>query len=239
MVYLRQFSANNPEWTRALFLRDSKERLLSAFLDKILHRDSSIVFSCCHAHGVEACCDDGFFQVCSTCHTMQQEALAGPQSHWMEEKCIQTLNFVDHMDNYGLDVQAMLERLGAMVASTSSSKRSEGKAEEDICRHSNCPPTMAQPQQLLPQRLSREWIPPTADPSRLPSDTPFTYPSNLPSTAPSFTPTSTPSEGPTGSPTRTSMPSISASPSVSPASSTNPSLLPSGEFIVCGEEVCV
>jgi hypothetical protein len=104
---------NSPNWTRAMFVRDPKERFLSAYLDKAVAHDGR--------HVQEKCCLDwsctwnashsleGFYGVTEWC----DESHWTPQSERMEAKYFPQLDFVGHMENNTQDARALLQRIGA------------------------------------------------------------------------------------------------------------------------------
>jgi Sulfotransferase family len=105
----------DPDWTRAIFLRDPKERALSAYLDKGQLDNASYIFThCCET---KQCSDqasatfEGFLQVTHVCN----------DSHWtpfiqrMEGRYWSTINFVGHMESIQQDTQQLLKRLPGKV----------------------------------------------------------------------------------------------------------------------------
>lgn len=101
------------EWTRAIMVRDPKERFLSAFLDKALSND--------HIHLINSCCEDGscveraaeslsgFLALCRTC----QDDHWRPQNDRMESKYWPYIDHVLHVENAFQDAKALLEKIGA------------------------------------------------------------------------------------------------------------------------------
>lgn len=98
------------EWTRAIFLRDPKERFLSAYLDKAVRDKGDYVnIQCCPDCGKEAATVEGFLGVMKHCvdpHWM-------PQAHRMEDRFWETIDFVGHIETAAVDTRVLLERLGA------------------------------------------------------------------------------------------------------------------------------
>lgn len=102
----------SPEWTRALMVRDPKQRFLSAFLDKAVSND--------HKHIRSKCCQDGscvenaqtihgFLQLCSTCE----------DDHWRSQhqridyKYWPFIDWVGHVETADQDAKDLLMRIGA------------------------------------------------------------------------------------------------------------------------------
>jgi hypothetical protein len=120
LKYLNQYSLqeatemmNSNEYTRAIVLRDPKERYLSAYLDKAVAKNGSfVVLACCHK---EKTCREqtktlaSFFELTTYCHNPHWR----PQGFRMEQKFISTLDFIGHMGNIEMDVKALLESVGA------------------------------------------------------------------------------------------------------------------------------
>ena len=106
------FLMTDPEWTRAIIVRDPKERLLSAYLEKG-QNFPYIKSKCCPSSG--NCTTrasqslQGFFELIQTCN----------DSHWrpqylrMEAKYWPYMNFVGHMDTVAEDSETLLKRIGA------------------------------------------------------------------------------------------------------------------------------
>lgn len=109
----------SPEWTRAVFVRNPKERLLSAFLDKAVQHSGHFVNGPCRvydAHGgdVQECIDNHqefrFFlrRIITTMPT---------NVHWMQiydqidEKWWPYINFVGNMETLGEDAETLLRSI--------------------------------------------------------------------------------------------------------------------------------
>jgi hypothetical protein len=120
LTYLNQYSLqeatemmNSKEYTRAIVLRDPKERFLSAYLDKAVAKNGSfVVLACCHK--AKTCREQtktlgSFFELTTSCHNPHWR----PQGSRMEHKFLSTLDFVGHMGDIQRDVQALLESIGA------------------------------------------------------------------------------------------------------------------------------
>ena len=103
---------NSPQYSRAIFLRDPKDRFLSTYLDQVLNYDASIEQSCCPEgesclHKFQTVTD--FATLIQTCNDKQWM----PMSSWIDEKFIPKLNFVGHLENAEADARSLLERVGA------------------------------------------------------------------------------------------------------------------------------
>ena len=122
LVYLHQLNRsyasdimNSPDYTRAIILRDPKERLLSAYLDKVKSSNGGWYFleKCCQ--GQRSLCWDqaqtfrGFFEIAKTCEDFHWR----PQSQRVDEKYLPFLNFVGHMETIQDDAKELLTRIGA------------------------------------------------------------------------------------------------------------------------------
>jgi Sulfotransferase family len=103
----------SPIWTRAIIVRDPKERFLSAYLDKAVE---SQLF-------IDTCCNRKIQIYCSPIPPAIHEFLAAirscPDSHWnpqsqrMEAKYWKYINFVGHMDTIQVDAKRLLIKLNA------------------------------------------------------------------------------------------------------------------------------
>ena len=101
----------SPEWTRAIILRDPKERFLSAYLDKAVE---SQLF-------LDTCCNQKRQVYCNPVPPSLQEFLTAirtcPDSHWnpqsqrMEPKYWKYINFVGYMDTVQDDAKRLLMHL--------------------------------------------------------------------------------------------------------------------------------
>lgn len=103
---------NSPNYTRAIFLRDPKDRLLSTYLDKVLSYDTSIKQSCCpkgesclHKHQTVT----DFVTLIKTCNDKHWM----PMSSWIDRKFINKLNFVGHLETVEADAKSLLVKFGA------------------------------------------------------------------------------------------------------------------------------
>lgn len=109
-----QHILTSPEWTRAVFVRDPKERFLSAYLDKVVHTQHIVLRACC---GKTLDCADNqttftqFFHMTETCHNEHWDV----QSHRLTPAVWKTVNFVGHMGaaTLGRDASRLLARVGA------------------------------------------------------------------------------------------------------------------------------
>lgn len=104
----------DPSWTRAIFVREPKSRLLAAYLDKAFHP----------TYLGEKCCSDW------SCVEPAKESLEGffalvqkcPNSHWMpqarrmEPKYWPFINFVGHLESIQEDSKLLLDKLGVWEA---------------------------------------------------------------------------------------------------------------------------
>mmetsp|Transcript_12079 Transcript_12079/g.17616 ORF Transcript_12079/g.17616 Transcript_12079/m.17616 type:complete len:333 (-) Transcript_12079:275-1273(-) len=108
----------DPEWTKAIFVREPKERLLSAFLDKFVQEDSYFREKCCNHHLSEdelKHCNDKvgmadiryFLERTQNC----QDYHWGLQSETLDEKWWPYINFVGYMHSLSEDARKLLKSL--------------------------------------------------------------------------------------------------------------------------------
>lgn len=107
------------EWTRAVFVRDSKERFLSAYLDKVVNTKNIAYGSCCpetkDCVSSETTLQD-FFDLTETCDNEHWAA----QSERFPDRIWQTINFVGHMETLQEDARRLLQQVGAWDGYASS-----------------------------------------------------------------------------------------------------------------------
>lgn len=109
-------------WTKAVFVRDPKTRLLSAFLDKAINTDYMLRHCCRHFRMTNHVipCREGFnsrnitfadfvFGVIPKCRDPHWEAQANriPQKYWPH------IDFIGHMESIAADTKRLLEMVGA------------------------------------------------------------------------------------------------------------------------------
>jgi hypothetical protein len=103
----------SPNWTRAIFVRDPKTRLLSAFLDKAVGNPNFIKSKCCpetqDCMGDAARALSGFLTLIQTCHDNNWT----PQEFSMERKYWPYINFVGHFERLEDDAKRLLQKIGA------------------------------------------------------------------------------------------------------------------------------
>jgi hypothetical protein len=103
----------SPEYTRAIFVREPKERFLSAYLDKAVTNSNFIRQKCCPTFG--NCTEtakaslSSFFGLTQWCMNDHWK----PQSRRMDPKFWSTINFVGHMDTVATDAERLLRQVGA------------------------------------------------------------------------------------------------------------------------------
>lgn len=102
----------SPDWTRAIMLRDPKQRLLSAFLDKSVGNY--------HKHIIDRCCPDescvegaqtvpGFLALCAGCSDDHWR----PQNDRVDYKYWPYMDHIGHVETAAVDARDLLERVGA------------------------------------------------------------------------------------------------------------------------------
>lgn len=103
----------SPEYTRAIFVRDPKERFVAQHEEYANNQGRRfLVAFCCESEG--NCIDKhkkakGFANLINSCN----EAVWRPQAHRMEPKYFKTLDFIGHYENIREDSRRLLERIGA------------------------------------------------------------------------------------------------------------------------------
>jgi hypothetical protein len=109
---------NSPHYTRAIFVRDPKEKFLSAFIDKAYRGMGGYAMRICGCRRPEERQADcrgrlqrfaGFVEETRTCY----DSHWGPQSERMETKYLSTLDFVGHFDTIEEDTVRLLQQIGA------------------------------------------------------------------------------------------------------------------------------
>lgn len=102
----------DPTWTRAIFVRDPKDRFFSAFFDKAKKFPDFLRQKCCASTGdcVETSqTASGFMDLIETC----QNPHWNPQAIRMEDKYWKYINFVGRFEHQFEDAKELLERIGA------------------------------------------------------------------------------------------------------------------------------
>jgi hypothetical protein len=101
----------SPEYTRAMFVRDPKERFLSAYLDKAFRNNGWYLGRCCRDHACikRAQSVPGFLRMMKTC----RDEHWAPQASRVDVKYWPYMNFIGHMEHNGRDAERLLRRVGA------------------------------------------------------------------------------------------------------------------------------
>lgn len=103
----------NPDWTRAIFVRDPKERFLSAYLDKVQHHKTFLRDKCCGYTGncvkTAKASLEGFLNVIHFCDDSHWR----PQSRRMQDKYWKSINYVGRFDTLQQDAERLLKQVGA------------------------------------------------------------------------------------------------------------------------------
>ena len=103
----------HPKWTRAIFVRDPKERLVSAYIDKVLRNEKYVLNKCCPTTG--SCVEPSKRNITTFLHEV---AYFCDNPHWRPQYLQMTpqqwsyINFVGHMDTIQDDAERLLKRLG-------------------------------------------------------------------------------------------------------------------------------
>jgi len=120
----------SPEYTRAIFVRDPKERFVSAFLDKVLNNGAFIQRKCCDEREKSCYANasaslGGFLRLAKVC---DENDHWGAQSERMEDKYWSYIDFVGNMDNVVEDSKRLLKRVNAWER---FGKKGWGKFQEE------------------------------------------------------------------------------------------------------------
>ena len=124
LLYLYNFSRaeasammTDPSWTRALMVREPKQRFLSAFLDKAVSNDHRHIYDrCCPEGGspLRAACRAaeysaaGFLRLAAVCH----DAHWAPQDDRIDAKYWPYIDRVLHVESAAADAAALLQTIG-------------------------------------------------------------------------------------------------------------------------------
>ncbi|KAL7579858.1 hypothetical protein ACA910_004870 [Epithemia clementina (nom. ined.)] len=126
----------DPTWTRALFVRDPKERLLSAYLDKVASNHSYYVRKiCCKIKSMETLlqCDRFRESTQSTADQLRSPAVSfasflqdvysncsdphwKPQAKRLPDKYWPVINFIGHLEHARQDTERLFRKIGAWEA---------------------------------------------------------------------------------------------------------------------------
>jgi hypothetical protein len=105
----------SPEWTRAVFVRDPKERFLSAYLDKVVNSQNIVLGSCCEDTWDCASSNTTFADFVNMTDTCENEHWSA-QNQRLPAKYWQYMNFVGHMESLTVDSERLLRKIGAWEA---------------------------------------------------------------------------------------------------------------------------
>lgn len=120
----------DPRWTRAIFVRDPKERFVSAYIDKVVRSKNYILNKCCPTKG--DCVEPSKANITTFLHEV---AYFCHNQHWRPQHMQMTspqwsyINFVGHMDTLKDDAERLLKRLGVWEKFGSSGWGSNGKEQ--------------------------------------------------------------------------------------------------------------
>jgi hypothetical protein len=102
----------NPKWVRAIFIRDPKERFVSAYVDKVLRNENYLEKKCCPTTG--DCVEPSrrsianFAKVAKQCNNSHWK----PQTSQMSNQQWSYINFVGHIDTILSDSERLLKKFG-------------------------------------------------------------------------------------------------------------------------------
>ena len=140
LTYLYHYSSadaltilTHPDWTRAIFVRDPKERTLSAFLDKAARKNGKYVKRHCCNRGNATCGEEanasflGFLRVigelcCCDPHWK-------PQTERIDYAFRPFINFVGHFDRIQADTKRLLKSLHSNTLTKNHNGLNGGKSD--------------------------------------------------------------------------------------------------------------
>jgi hypothetical protein len=105
----------SPDYTRAMFVRDPKLRVLSSYLDHVVKDKGAYILDACCGFLQSECVDpvlqsfSNFLDMIKKC----DEPFWRPQGQKMEPKYYSLLNFVGHYETAEDDARRLLDRIGA------------------------------------------------------------------------------------------------------------------------------
>jgi hypothetical protein len=106
----------DPDWTRAIFVRDPKERALSAYLDKAARKEGLYVYRhCCQKDVNRTCAKKASRSFTDFVEVIQTSCCCDPhwkpQSQRLDEYFWKYVNFVGQFDALAEDTRRLLMRL--------------------------------------------------------------------------------------------------------------------------------
>jgi len=109
---------HSPEWTRAIFVRNPHERILSAYLDKVVARNFGDTRKKCCPVGRECLQENAqgfqdFVDLLDAESCMLADGHWRPQSRRVDAKHWPSVNYVGHMERLQDDARALLVKIGA------------------------------------------------------------------------------------------------------------------------------
>lgn len=104
---------NSPDWTKAIFLRDPKERFLSAYLNKAVKDTWYFKQECCDLIGEEQCnrywwSFEEFVDMTEYCHDVHWN----PQYSLVDAKFWPLINFVGDFKDLANESERLLKKIG-------------------------------------------------------------------------------------------------------------------------------
>ena len=106
----------SPKWTKAIMVREPKQRFLSAFLDKAVSNDHFHIFTkCCRHHEDPQKCIDsaqtasGFLELIKSCEDDHWR----PQHDRVDNKYWPYIDMVLHVESASEDAKKLLQKIGA------------------------------------------------------------------------------------------------------------------------------
>lgn len=106
-----------PDWTRAIFIREPKERFVSAYLDKAARKEGLYVYRhCCYGDVHRTCAKkaygsfEGFVEVVTTQCCCDHHWM--PQWKRIDEPFWEHINFIGRFESLEVDTRRLLDQLG-------------------------------------------------------------------------------------------------------------------------------
>mmetsp|Transcript_4828 Transcript_4828/g.10790 ORF Transcript_4828/g.10790 Transcript_4828/m.10790 type:complete len:247 (-) Transcript_4828:1059-1799(-) len=140
LTYLYHYSVvdaltilTHPDWTRAIFVRDPKERTLSAFLDKAARKDGKYVRRHCCSENNSTCGEEANASFLGFLRVVEEQCCCDP--HWKPQtdridKAFTTfINFVGHFDRIQDDTKRLLKGLTTNGRINNDSSRDEEESD--------------------------------------------------------------------------------------------------------------
>lgn len=124
LIYLYHYNVldaltilTHPDWTRAIFVRDPKERTLSAFLDKAARKKGKYVRRHCCNNKNSTCGEEASASFLGFLRIIGERCCCDPhwkrQSRRIDQAFMPFVNFVGHFDRIQADTERLLKSLNS------------------------------------------------------------------------------------------------------------------------------